>query len=320
MERVAAMPMPRNPLSRLPWQPPPELSARIDDLAQAYRAQVRDTLAPLVATWYPALAASGAEYAKMLELSTKMTLVGRACTEVAGEVFDGRRRRIAILFGCCCFLADSFLDDFGAEASRLYLQRFSLLLSTGWFEVTNERERLFYVVLARLFAERDVLDPLLRQAILRLHAAQDRDVALRLDAHRLAGLPLPRQRSILKHSARDRSGHAIIVLSCLLVPSLSLDLLTLIFAAGALIMFIDDHGDCFADRRDGRVTYMNHVRQPERVLQRITLGYLTRLVAGLPANAGRDLLLGFLTRYYLTRLQKHRAQARHGGTAWDVFE
>src|SRR5215469_12865324 len=99
MERVAAMPMPRNPLSRLPWQPPPELSARIDDLAQAYRAQVRDTLAPLVATWYPALEASGAEYAKMLELSTKMTLVGRACTEVAGEVFDGRRRRIATLFG-----------------------------------------------------------------------------------------------------------------------------------------------------------------------------------------------------------------------------
>ncbi len=85
-------------------------------------------------------------------------------------------------------------------------------------------------------------------------------------------------------------------------------------------MFIDDHGDCFADRRDGRLTYMNQVRQPARVLRRIAFGYFARLAAGLPHNDGRELLLGFLLRYYLTRLDKHRAQRRRGGTAWDVFE
>lgn len=99
-----------------------------------------------------------------------------------------------------------------------------------------------------------------------------------------------------------------------------LTLLPLIFAAGALIMFIDDHGDCFADRKDGRITYMNRVRYPERVLQRIVLAHFARLATGLPTNEGRDLLLGFLLRYYLTRIQKHRAQRRGGGTAWDVFE
>lgn len=306
--------------SRLPWTPPPGLLGRIDGLARAYRGEVRNTLAPLVETWHPELAASGAEYAKMLELSTKMTLVGHACAMVAGHDFDDRRRRIAILFGGCCFLADSFLDDFGADATRQYLERFALLLSTGWFDIQNERERLFYVVLARLFSERDMLDPLLRQAILRLHAAQDRDVTLRLEPSQLLGLPDRRRRAVLKRAARDRSGHAIIALTCMLVPALSLEMLTLIFAAGALIMFIDDHGDCFADRRDGRITYMNQVAQPERVLERIALAYFSRLAAGLPANEGRDLLLGFLLRYYVTRLEKHREQRRRGGTAWDVFE
>jgi hypothetical protein len=306
--------------SRLSWRPAPQLPARIESLARAYRAEVRETLAPLVAIWHPALAASGGEYAKMLELSTKMTLVGHACAALAGYDFDARRRRIAILFGCSCFLADSFLDDFGPDATRAYLQRFTLLLSAGWFEIHSERERLFYVVLARLFAERDVLDPLLRQAILRLHGAQHQDVMLRLDPARLAVLPERRRRALLKRNARDRSGHAIIVLTCFLVPSLPLAMLTLIFAAGALIMFIDDHGDCFADRRDGRMTYMNQVRDPERVLHRIARAHFARLAEGLPANEGRDLLLGFLLRYYLTRLDKHRAQRRHGGTAWDVFE
>src|SRR5208282_5811943 len=195
---------PTGPTSRLPWQPAPDLPARIEALARAYRAEVRDTLAPLVETWHPALAASGAEYAKMLEQSTKFALVGHACTALAGYDFDARRRRIAILYGCGCFLADSFLDDFGPEAARSYLQRFTLLLSAGWFEIHTERERLFYVVLARLFAERDMLDPLLRQAILRLHAAQARDVTLRLDPEHLSALPQRRQRALLKHYARDR--------------------------------------------------------------------------------------------------------------------
>jgi len=304
----------------LPWQPTPELAARIDALARAYRTEVRDTLAPLVAAWHPALSASATEYAKMLELSTKMTLVGHACTMLSGYEFDARRRRIAILFGCCCFLADSFLDDFGPAATRLYLQRFARLLSAGWFEIRTERERLFYVVLARLFAERDMLDPLLRQAILRLHAAQAQDVMLRLDPDHLAALPERHQRTLLKRNARDRSGHAIIALTTFLVPSLPLAMIALIFAAGALIMFIDDHGDCYTDRRDGRLTYMNQVRDPERVLHRIALAYFARLASGLPSNEGRDLLLGFLLRYYLTRIDKHREQRRRGGTAWDVYE
>jgi hypothetical protein len=311
---------PINKRLKLPWSPSPDVSQRIDSLARAYRADVRATVTPIVAAWHPALAASGGEYAKMLELTTKMTLVGHACTVLTGYPFDTRRQRIAVLFGCCCFLADSFLDDFGAEATRAYLQRFALLLSTGWFDIRNERERLFYVVVARLFGERDMLAPLLRQAILRLHAAQERDVMLRLEPARLAVLTDQQQRSVLKRAARDRSGHAIIVLTSLLVPTLPLEMLTLIFAAGALIMFIDDHGDCFADRRDGRVTYMNHVRQPERVLHRIMLAHFSRLGAALPQNEGRELLLGFLLRYYLTRIDKHRAQRRRGGTAWDVFE
>ena len=283
---------------------------------------MRETLAPLVLFWHPALATPGAqsEYAKMLELSTKMALVGHACTVVAGQEFDKRRLRMAILFGCCCFLADSFLDDFGLETTRIYLQRFRRLLATGWFEITNERERLFYVVVARLFAERDVLDPLVRQAIIRLQSAQERDVMLRLEPGKLAVLSNDKRRAVLKRNARDRSGHAIILLTSLLAPGVPLQLLTLIFIAGALIMFIDDHGDCFTDRRDGRLTFMNQVRRPERVLHRIALVYFTRLAANLPRNPGRDLLLGFLLRYYLTRLEKHREQRRRGGGAWDVFE
>jgi len=317
-ELVVTTPM--RPTSRLPWHPAPDIPARIESLARAYRAEVRDTLAPLVAAWHPALAASATEYAKMIEQSTKMTLVGHACTTLAGHDFDARRRRIAILYGCGCFLADSFIDDFGPDAARSYVQRFTLLLSAGWFEIHTERERLFYVVLAHLFAERDMLDPLLRQAILRLHAAQAQDVTLRLDPELLSTLPRRRQRALLKRNARDRGGHCIIALTTFLVPSLPLAMLALILAAGALFMFIDDHGDCYTDRRDGRLTYMNQVREPERVLHRIVFAHFTRLAGGLPANEGRDLLLGFLLRYYVTRIDKHRAQRRRGATAWDVFE
>jgi hypothetical protein len=277
-------------------------------------------IAPLMAAWYPALAASDNEYAKMIEQSTKFTLVGHACTALAGHEFDARRRRIAILYGCGCFLADSFLDDFGPDAARSYVQRFNLLLSSGWFETTTERERLFYAVLVRLFSERDVLDPLLRQAIVRLHRAQSLDVGLRLDPAHLAALPPPRQRALLKRYARDRGGHCIVVLTAFLVPSLPLPTLALVLSAGALFMFIDDHGDCFTDRRDGRLTYMNQVQRPEQVLHRIVFAHFARLVTGLPANEGRDLLLGFLLRYYLTRLDKHRLQRGKAGSAWDAFE
>lgn len=298
----------------------PDAAWRVEGLARHYRGEVKKTLEPLVMAYYPALAAGGQEYAKLLELSTKMTLVGQACTEIAGESFDARRQRVAILFGCCCFLADSFLDDFGSAATREYLQRFDLLLNVGWFEIRTERERLFYVVVALLFVERDVLEPLLRQAIVRLHAAQEEDVMLRLEPERIEVLAEPQRRVLLRRCAANRSGHAIIVLAAFLVPKISLGYLNAIFSAGSLIMFIDDHGDCYADRSDGRVTYMNRLRDPERALGRIFARYTERLLRLLAPGEGRTLLLGFLSRYYVTRIEKHRHQRRRGGLAWDVYE
>ncbi|MGH7119775.1 MAG: hypothetical protein ACREFP_12425 [Acetobacteraceae bacterium] len=298
----------------------PDAARRVDELAQHYRSEVKRTLGPLVMAYYPALVAGGQEYAKLLELSTKMTLVGHACTEIAGETFDARHQRVAILFGCCCFLADSFLDDFGPAATREYLRRFDVLLRVGWFEIRTERERLFYVIVALLFVERDVLEPLLRQAIIRLHTAQAEDVLLRLEPERMESLGEPQQRVLLRRCAASRSGHAIIVLAAFLVPRLSLGYMSAIFSAGSLIMFIDDHGDCYADRSDGRVTYMNRLRHPERALARIFARYTARLQRLLAPGGGRALLLGFLTRYYLTRIEKHRRQKRKGGQAWDVYE
>ena len=64
----------------------------------------------------------------------------------------------------------------------------------------------------------------------------------------------------------------IILLTVLLVPELPLALLAGLFSAGSLFMYIDDHGDCFTDRRDGRVTYMNQMRDPERTLHCIVTG------------------------------------------------
>ncbi len=293
---------------------------RFAALAGQYRAEVKEVLGPLVEAYHPALAAAGgSEYRKMLELSAKMALVGHACTEVAGETFDAGRRRLAILFGGCCFLADSFLDDFGDEAARAYLARFERLLRSGWFEIRNPRERLFYVIVALMFTERDVLAPLLRQAILALHAAQAEDVMLRLEPWRMADLARSRQLRLLRRSARNRSGHAILALSIFLVQNIALSYLVGLFTAGSLIMFIDDHGDCHADLREGRVTYMNRLRDPERALRRIFAGHCRRIEASLEPGPGRALLLGFLERYYRSRLAKHRRQ-RAGGGAWDVYE
>lgn len=291
--------------------------AGIEQLARRYRRVVRKVLGPLVSAYYPALgAAEQLEYRKMLELSTKMALVGHACTEVAGEIFDPGRQRLAILYGGCCFLADSFLDDFGEAAAREYLARFERLLQTGWFEIRNERERLFYVILAALFAERDVLAPLLRQAILALHLAQAEDVRLR---HGVTGLRRSQELALLRRSAQNRSGHAILLLTMFLVQNVNIPYLAGLFAAGALIAFIDDHGDCHSDRKDGRVTYMNRLSDPERSLRRIYTRHRRRIVEGLAPGPGREKLLGFLARYYVTRLEKHRRQ-REGGAAWDVYE
>lgn len=292
---------------------------RVDELIQGYRSDARATLEPLVDAWYPALRGNRLnEYRKMVELSTKMTLVGHAATESLGYVFDARRRRMAALFGGCCFLADSFIDDFGEEAAYDYLDRFEVLLTRGWFHPRTKRERLFYLIITRLFLERDVLGPMLRQALLQLYEAQRRDVEMR-SAH---GAGLSRRATLrrLKLCARDRSGHAILVLSSFLVPDIALERRAPVFAAGSLIMHIDDHGDCYADLKDGRVTFMNQVRHPARALRRIFGAEVTRLVTGLPSNPGRDLFVAFLTRYYLTRLEKHRRQQQLGGSAWAVYE
>jgi hypothetical protein len=65
---------------------------------------------------------------------------------------------------------------------------------------------------------------------------------------------------------------------------------------------------------------MNQVRRPARTLRRIFEREVSRLVSGLPSNPGRELLVAFLTRYFVTRLQKHRQQRKLGGGAWAVYE
>ena len=65
---------------------------------------------------------------------------------------------------------------------------------------------------------------------------------------------------------------------------------------------------------------MNQVKAPERTLRQIFSTFISRLSGGLPKNAGRDLLIAFLTRYYLTRMEKHRQQRIRVGHAWAVYE
>ncbi len=245
-------------------------AARVDQLIQLYRKRVAAELEPLVRAYNPAMLHDGLfEYRKMLELSAKMSVVGHACTEITGHVYDARRQRIGILFGACCFLADSFIDDFGEDATRDYLQRLEVLLTEGWFELRSDRERLFYVIMSRLFAERDILHPTVRQSILQLYAAQKQDVDLRSLPARDAGRGDRGRLNQLKRCARNRSGHAILVLSAFLLPDLPLAYLSAIFSAGALVMYIDDHGDCYSDLQSNRITFMNQVKDPERTLRAI---------------------------------------------------
>lgn len=303
------------------WKPDEKLLVQIDAIIRAQRREVEEYLAPIVSKHYPSLMEKrDNEYRKMLELSTKMTMVGRACTEIAGYPFDRRRLNISSLFGACCFLGDSFIDDFGYLASREYVERLGLLLEKGWFEIRNDREKLFYSVISRLFEERDILDPMLRQAITHLFLAQKKDVDLRDDSGWRAGLPRRRQLNILRECARDRSGHAITVLSLFLVPDFPMQILHKIYIAGSLIMYIDDHGDCYYDRYCNRITYMNQVKCPAQALRRIFSRNISLLHEGLPPGKGRDLLIGFLFRYYVTRLRKHQLERHRGDSAWAVYE
>jgi len=224
------------------------------------------------------------------------------------------------LFGGCCFLADSFIDDFGMDAAQDYLRRLEVLLTQGWFEIRTDREQLFYVIIARLFAERDVLEPDLRQAILLLLHAQQRDVAFRSSVRSFRRLSRRRQLDTLREIARNRSGHAIVVLTGFLVPHIPLAHLSLIFLAGSLIMHIDDHGDHYTDLYYHRLTYMNQVRYPVRTLGRIFRSDIKRLAADLPAGVGREIMIEFLAKYYVTRLKKHRMLKAQRELAWAVYE
>jgi hypothetical protein len=293
----------------------------LNELFKTYRAGVGDCLEPIVEAYNPAMLAGGRdEYRKMLELSAKMNVVAHACTEIGGFDYDERRRTIGSLYGACCFLADSFIDDFGEEATRDYLRRLEVLLTEGWFEPKTDRERLFFVIAARLFAQRDILHPVVRQSVLQLYMAQKQDVELRA-MRRPGGRRLARgQLNMLKRSARNRSGHAILVLAAFLLPELPLAYLARIFGAGALIMYIDDHGDCWSDLAGARLTFMNQVSRPEHTLKRLFRSHIRELAAGLPGGDGRDLLIAFLTRYYLTRMEKHRQQKEKGGSGWAIYE
>ena len=303
------------------WGPGPRVQERLNQLFQRYRAGVSDCLEPLVREYNPAMLDGGQdEYRKMLELSAKMNVVGHACTEISGHPYDDHRHMIGSLFGACCFLADSFIDDFGEEATRDYLVRLETLLTEGWFEPRTDRERLFFVIAARLFAQRDILQPTVRQAVLQLYLAQKQDVELR-SIRPGSGRGLGRsQLNRLKRCARNRSGHAILVLSAFLLPELPLRYLASLFGAGALIMYIDDHGDCYSDLQSRRVTFMNQLRRPERTLRALFHVHTRQLAQGLPPGDGRDLLIAFLTRYYLTRLEKHRQQRVRGGSPWAIYE
>ena len=183
----------------------------------------------------------------------------------------------------------------------------------------NEREALFYIVVSRLFAERNVFHPLLRDAIVQLFLAQQRDVLMRGPLAAANGSLAPRDLSFLKACARDRGGHAILVLTLFLVPDLPLPRCRSMYAAGSLVVFIDDHGDFHSDRLHHRITYINQQPEPATALTRLYRSSMRVLEAGLPSGHGRDLMEGFLYRYYTSRMKKHELE-RGKPVSWAVYE
>lgn len=293
----------------------------IKSLIKEHRAGVKKNISDIVKAHYPSLMSKrDGEYRKMVELTTKMTVVARACTEIAGELFDERRMKIASLFGVCCFLADSFIDDFGEDASKEYIERFELLLTKGWFEIRTKREQLFYVIVSRIFAERDVFDVMLRQAIFRQFMAQKRDISLRLGMLPFSSLSRTNKLNLLRECGRDKGGCVILVLSLLLVPEMPLKYLNLLYSAGVMFQYIDDYGDYHYDRHYNRLTYMNYVGHPYRTLCRNMYKYISVMHEGLPECKGRDILFTFLTKYFVTRLEKHRLEQYRGEYSWTTYE
>ncbi|MEK6589230.1 MAG: hypothetical protein AABZ11_00980 [Nitrospinota bacterium] len=303
------------------WWPKKRHLSNINSIVKKHRIGVEKNLLPLVNAYYPVLVTKhSGEYRKMIELTTKMTMVGRACTEIAGYPFDERRLKISSLFGACCFLADSFIDDFGEEASKEYIERFELLLTKGWFEIRTKREGLFYIIVSRIFAERDVLDTIVRQAIFWQFMAQKRDIGLRIGLLRFSKLSHSKKLNLLRECSRDKGGCVASVLSLLLVPEIPLRYRHLFYMAGMLFQYIDDYGDYHYDRYYNRMTYMNQVRYPSGTLRRILYKYIQILHEGLPGCMGRDILLTFLLRYFVTRLEKHRLEQYRGEYSWTIYE
>jgi hypothetical protein len=177
-------------------------------------------------------------------------------------------------------------------------------------------ERAFYIVIARLFWEKDILQPMLRQALCSLFDVQKLDVELSLR-------PKPSRRrnlAVLKNCGRDRSGHAITVLTLLLVPGLPLAKHHVLYQTGCLISYIDDYGDFYFDRALGKATYINRVRAPKKFLRQ-TFDATTALVdRELNDSPGRDLLKAFLHRYFTTRLRKHQTERLREDKARPVYE
>ena len=303
------------------YKPDPKILSSLNSYIEKYRRDIDTYLSSLVSSHYPSLLKDNdIEYGKMVEQTAKFTVVGHACAEVTGAVFDSRLQMVSYLYGSCCFLADSFLDDFGEEATIEYLDRFELLLTKGWFDIRNEREQLFYVIISRLFSERDVFSPMLRQAIFWLYLAQKEDCMLRLNNPAAETESRRMRLRQLKECARNRGGHTIELLIRFLVPNLTLDLHHPIFISGALFMHIDDHGDSHFDRSHNRITYMNQVKNPTRSLKNIFNQSMAELHKSLPDNTGRHLLTAFLYRYYITRLEKHRREKKKPGPSWSIYE
>jgi hypothetical protein len=293
----------------------------LEQIHKDFKSKVKYILNPLISQYYPELVKNREnELKKMLELSTKMMIVGKACTEIAGVTFDERHEFISALFGGCSFISDSFIDDFGEKKAREYLKRLEVLLKRGWFEIRNDREKLFYVIITRLFLERDVSDHILRQTMMSLFAAQKRDVTLRLNPLTFSKLDRKSRLRVLRRCARDRSGHAILVLTHFLVPFINLRMFYCLYLAGELISNIDDYGDIYSDLRFDRITYMNQLKNPKLILSNIFKRTISQLYNDLPDNNGRDLMIAFLYRYFTTRLIKKEMEKDSRELKWTVYE
>lgn len=294
----------------------------IDTHLNKLRQEADDVLRPLAATYYPFMVENddGSEFRKMRELSTKMMLVGQACAEITGYKFSEKLIMLSALFGGCCFLGDSFIDDYNEEETRNYIQRLERLLTEGWFEINNDREKLFYVIVTRLFSECDVFEGKTRQAIFGQFLAQKRDALWRLDHRELLALSQDEKINALFQCANDRGGYVTLVLSLILTQGLSLHHQHLLYEAGKLFMHIDDHGDHHQDKYNERYTYMNCVDNPVHKLEELFNNIVTKIKSDLPENSGRDILTNFLTRYYYTRLKKHILEQNRGSSRWVIYE